>query len=109
MNNQTKKKMQPKYLKNLLLLFLISHTWILQAQDNEAYKVLAIKNVNIIPMTLENQIIKHATVVIEGNKITSINKPVPSSAHIIEGKGKWLIPGLIDMHLHAFASIDFGA
>jgi imidazolonepropionase-like amidohydrolase len=63
-------------------------------------KVIAIKNVNIIPMTLNNKAIEHATVVIDSNKIVSINKQVSAGAEIIDGKGKWLIPGLIDMHVH---------
>jgi imidazolonepropionase-like amidohydrolase len=59
-----------------------------------------IKNVNIIPMTMENRIIANATVVIKDNKILSINNSIPDKAKIINGKGKWLIPGLIDMHVH---------
>lgn len=72
-------------------------------------KIYVIKNVNIIPMTTENAIIKNATVIIKGNKIFSINKAVPDEAKIIDGKGKWLIPGLIDMHVHGLADIDFGS
>ncbi len=51
-------------------------------------------------MTSPNNIIKNATVVIEGNKIKSINGTTPKNAKIIDGKGKWLMPGLIDMHVH---------
>jgi imidazolonepropionase-like amidohydrolase len=63
-------------------------------------KVIALRNVNIIPMTPENKVIELATVVIQGNKILSINAPIPDHATIIDCKGKWLIPGLIDMHVH---------
>lgn len=62
--------------------------------------VFAIKNVNVIPMTLDNKVIENAFVVIKDNKILSINEPAPDNAKIIDGKGKWLIPGLIDMHVH---------
>ncbi len=31
------------------------------------------------------------------------------NAQIINGKGKWLIPGLIDMHVHNLADINFSA
>jgi imidazolonepropionase-like amidohydrolase len=72
-------------------------------------KTFAIRNVNIIPMTLENKIIKNATIVINDHKIVSINATVPNGAKVIEGKGKWLIPGLIDMHIHGFADINFGS
>ncbi len=75
------------------------------AQDD----VYAIMNVNIIPMTTTNTVIENATIVIEGNKILSINKPIPSQAKTIDGKGKWLIPGLIDMHVHNLADINLSS
>jgi len=60
----------------------------------------AIKDVNIIPLNNPHEILWHATVVIAGNRIESLNGPIPKSAVIINGYGKWLIPGLIDMHVH---------
>ena len=60
-------------------------------------------------MTTENKIIENATVVIKDKKILSINEPVPQGARIIDGKGKWLMPGLIDMHVHNLADINFSA
>ncbi|GHC61134.1 Amidohydrolase family protein [Ulvibacter litoralis] len=63
----------------------------------------AIKNVNVIPMTKENKVIENATVVIKENKIYAINKSIPENSTIIDGKEKWLIPGLIDMHVHNLA------
>jgi imidazolonepropionase-like amidohydrolase len=70
-------------------------------------EVYAIKNVNIIPMTTGDTIINHATIVIKDKKISSINAPIPAGATIIDGKDKWLIPGLIDMHVHNLADISF--
>ncbi|MEZ4785841.1 MAG: amidohydrolase family protein [Candidatus Kapaibacterium sp.] len=58
-------------------------------------------------MTTDNQIIEDATVVIEDEKIISINEPIPEGAEIIEGEGKWLIPGLIDMHVHTLTDGHF--
>jgi imidazolonepropionase-like amidohydrolase len=41
------------------------------------------------------------TVIISGHRITQISEaPPPNDAKIIEGKGKFLVPGLCDMHLH---------
>jgi hypothetical protein len=42
------------------------------------------------------------TVVITNNKITAISKKVkaPQNATVIDAKGKFLIPGLWDMHVH---------
>jgi imidazolonepropionase-like amidohydrolase len=67
----------------------------------------AIKNVNVITMSSANKIINNATVIIKDNKISSINEPIPNQTTIIDGKGKWLIPGLIDMHVHNLADINF--
>jgi imidazolonepropionase-like amidohydrolase len=63
-------------------------------------KSFAIINVNVIPMINTGEVLPAATVIIENGKIVSINGPVPDDARIINGKGKWLIPGLIDMHVH---------
>lgn len=51
-------------------------------------------------MTLPDNIINNATVVITDNHIQSINGSIPKNATIIDGKGKWMMPGLIDMHVH---------
>ena len=59
-----------------------------------------IKKVNVITMNASNAIIENATVVISDNLIQSINGTIPKNAKVIDGKGKWLIPGLIDAHVH---------
>lgn len=111
--------MDQNYLKNLSLFLLLSFTMIFngcknsstnysQKEKTQLQQIFVIKNVNIIPMTSENGIIENATIVIENKKIVSINKPIPDSAKIIDGKGKWLIPGLIDMHVHTPADANFG-
>ncbi|OXA82028.1 Imidazolonepropionase [Flavobacterium aquidurense] len=73
---------------------------------NETY---AIRNVNIITMTTDNKVIKNATLVIKENKIFSINGTIPEDAKIIDAKNKWLIPGLVDMHVHNLADINFAS
>ena len=72
-------------------------------------EVYALKNVNIIPMTTTNKVVENATIVIKDKKIFSINKAIPANATIIDGKGKWLIPGLIDMHVHNLADINLSS
>jgi imidazolonepropionase-like amidohydrolase len=45
------------------------------------------------------------TVVVEGDRISQVGAGggrVPAGAHVIDGTGKFLIPGLWDMHIHAF-------
>ncbi len=75
-------------------------------KENE--KVIVIKNVNVITMNPLTQVLEHATVVIRGSRIESINGVIPDKAQIINGKDKWLIPGLIDMHVHLPTDSYFG-
>ncbi|MCF4101886.1 amidohydrolase family protein [Gillisia sp. M10.2A] len=102
-----------KYLKLLFLIVIINFN--LGAQNKLkleniglANNVYVIKNVNIIPMTTDNKIITNAIVVIKNEKISSINSDsIPKKGKIIDGRGKWLIPGLIDMHVHTNADLNF--
>lgn len=59
-----------------------------------------IKNVNVITMTSPNKIISNTSVLIENNRIKDISDNISSKYKVINGHGKWLIPGLIDMHTH---------
>ena len=51
---------------------------------------------------------RNMTIVIRGERIESVGPaattPVPANSQIIDGKGKWVIPGLIDSHVHFFQS-----
>lgn len=62
--------------------------------------LFVIKNVNVITMVPGAEIMSNTTVIIDSGKIVSLNGPIPDHAEIIDGKGKWLIPGLMDMHVH---------
>jgi hypothetical protein len=69
-----------------------------------AQGLLAIKNVSIVDVK-HNKIQTGKTVVIRNNKIVSINDNVdiPKDANILDGQGKYLIPGLWDMHVHTLS------
>ncbi len=60
----------------------------------------AIEHVTVVPMTENGAVLSDATVVIEKGRIVSLQGPVPKGARRIDGKGRWLIPGLADMHVH---------
>jgi hypothetical protein len=64
-------------------------------------EVLVIKNVAIIDV-INNKITRDRVVVIEGNKIIAVDNQakIPEQARVIDAKGKYLIPGLWDMHTH---------
>lgn len=67
---------------------------------NNDPSLLAIENVTVLPMTEAGTVQVNATVVIENGRIIALRGPIPKGAKRIDGKGKWLIPGLMDMHVH---------
>ncbi len=62
----------------------------------------AINNVSVINV-VNGKVRSNVTVLIKGNRITSITSKAVSTkgVTIIDGKGKYLIPGLWDMHAHS--------
>jgi imidazolonepropionase-like amidohydrolase len=65
--------------------------------------VLAIENVTVLPMDAPRALAGH-TVVVEGRRITALGPTaavkVPQGATRIDGRGKFLMPGLTEMHAH---------
>jgi imidazolonepropionase-like amidohydrolase len=96
--------------QNFLYIFIfifISHKSLSQDQITQQ-KTIVIKNVNVIPMTSPNNVLPDATVIIKNSRIEALNGAIPNDAEIIDGKGKWLIPGLIDMHVHIPTDFSIG-
>lgn len=66
-------------------------------------RTLVFTNVTVIDLT-GNAPQQDMSVAIKGGKIIAIKKTsafrVPIGAQIVDGRGKWLIPGLWDMHVH---------
>jgi imidazolonepropionase-like amidohydrolase len=73
-------------------------------------KQIAIVGVTVVNPEREAKgaAVANATVVISGDRIVAVgpraSTPVPAGAMQIEGRGKWLIPGMIDGHVHFFQS-----
>ncbi len=63
----------------------------------------AFRNVQVFDGT---KIIPRTTVVVDGSKIVAVgvDAKIPAGARVIEGKGKTLMPGLIDSHTHSFGN-----
>ena len=65
--------------------------------------VIAIQGATIITGT-GSASIRNGTVVIDGTRIRDVGArnevQVPKNAQIIDARGKWIIPGLIDAHVH---------
>lgn len=54
----------------------------------------------------EEKVISDATVVIDGEQITRVDKQPPTGAKIIDCTGRFILPGYIDTHVHFFQSAD---
>jgi len=80
----------------LLLLALPIHT--VAAQQTTAFV-----DVTVIPLDRERTL-DHQTVVVQGERIIALGPtartPVPTGAARIDGRGKFLMPGLAEMHAH---------
>jgi imidazolonepropionase-like amidohydrolase len=72
--------------------------------------IVAFVNVNVIPMDRE-RVLKDQTVIIRDGRIAEIGDAgrvkAPAGAMRIDGRGKYLVPGLIDMHTHLFSDDEF--
>lgn len=67
----------------------------------------AFTNVNVVPMD-RDVVLKRQTVLIRDGIITAIGKKVdlPPGTETLDGTGKYLIPGLTDMHVHLLSDTD---
>ncbi len=74
-----------------------------QPRDDDASAVTAFVGVNVIPMDRDT-VLEDQTVIIRNGKIFSVTpasrSEVPEGARRIEGKERWLMPGLTEMHGH---------
>ena len=84
---------------SVLLVGLVFSAALVTAQES----ILAFTHVNVIDAT-GSPVLADMTVIVEGKRILQIGKsdvtPLPKGARVVEGRGKYLIPGLWDMHVH---------
>lgn len=73
------------------------------AANDPTPQTLAIEHVTVVPMS-SRETIRNATVLIRDGKIAAIEPAAKlkatSDMRRIDGRGKWLMPGLTDMHVH---------
>src|SRR5688572_2365624 len=91
--------------RNMVRTFSLSIVFFVTSLNSFAQDSYAIKNVSVITMTKE-EVLPDQTVMVEKGIIKSISPSaetkLSSGVAVIEGKGKFLIPGLFDMHTHFF-------
>ena len=100
------------YEKNIAPLLVIQkefenkfYTDLAQSATEKINTGIAIKNVTVFNAA-EGSTFSNATVLIKNDRIektgSSLNTPVPAGYKIIDGTGKFLMPGLWEMHGHFF-------
>jgi len=83
---------------------------VLKVDIPPAGTLVAITNATIL--TASHGTIENGTVIIRNGKIASVGTglAVPAGAQVIDGKGKFIMPGIIDAHSHSAAeSINEGS
>jgi len=68
---------------------------------------LVIQNANIIDGT-GGPVLEEASVVVEGEKIVEVGRGLdaPRDAQVVDAQGAYLLPGLIDSHVHVCSNSD---
>jgi imidazolonepropionase-like amidohydrolase len=89
---------------NALLLALV-----LQIAPAAAPGTLAIEHVSVITMT-DAQVLADQTVVVRNGRLAALGPAdaaaVPEDSQRIDGRGRFLMPGLADMHVHVWDEND---
>lgn len=88
--------------KSCLIFVVLIFTAAVAAGDNQP-KTIAIVGGMLLD-GYETPAIHHSVVLIQGNKITAAGSKhevsIPKDAQIIDARGKTVLPGLIDLHMH---------
>jgi len=91
------------------LLYLLIPSFIFLFFCSEPKPDIVFKNINVLPMTAEI-IYKNQTVIVRNEKIIETGSSevieIPENSVIIDGENKYLLPGLSDMHVHAWTEND---
>jgi imidazolonepropionase-like amidohydrolase len=93
----------------LLLITLLPTLFVAQTESISQPESLVFNHVTVIDMTGAPPK-PDMTVVIVGNHIAALGKTgiirAPKNAHVVDAPGKYLIPGLWDMHIHVFNNVS---
>src|SRR5262245_15945367 len=74
----------------------------LSACSDKTTSELVITHVNVIPMTSEDLVLQDQDVVVRDGKIAAIHASASyegAGQSTVDGRDKWLIPGLTDAHV----------
>lgn len=86
----------------VIRLFVLLISLFVASPALAANAAVAFVNVDVVPMD-SNRVLRDQTVIVEGGRIAAVGRglQVPAGVKIIDGKGRYLSPGLADMHNHS--------
>lgn len=97
-------------MKKILLLSILLTLLAVVGQASSPAANTTFVGVNVIPMDRE-RVLTDQTVIVRDGVIAEIGDSrkvrVPRDAQRIDGRGKFLIPGLTDMHVHLFTDDEY--
>ena len=97
-------------MKKAIVLFIILLLATMALGQRKTPEIVAFIDVNVIPMDKE-RMLPHQTVIVRDGLIVEIGDVkrvrIPNGSQRIDGTGKFLIPGLTDMHVHLFSDDEF--
>jgi cytosine/adenosine deaminase-related metal-dependent hydrolase len=108
--NSTKSNFSKRFPLQILIIITCINLFVISCDDSDTVQEtestdngIAFVNVNVIPMDHEG-VLEGYTVLVRDDRITEVGPyeevSVPSGAEIIEGDGRYLMPGLAEMHGH---------
>ncbi|MFT7459200.1 MAG: imidazolonepropionase-like amidohydrolase [Planctomycetota bacterium] len=89
--------------KLTITILLIINLFLTPMAAAEKSGIVAIVGATVVDLNGKKPI-KNSVIIVTGERITSIgnadNVSVPANANVIDARGTWLIPGLMNMHVH---------
>lgn len=87
----------------LVALVFLAPSFLFAQQKQEGVTSIVISGGTLVDIRTGRQI-KDSTILIEGSRIKQVGRvgeaAIPSGVQVIDARGKWIIPGLMDMHAH---------
>ena len=93
----------------MMVSALVGAGWVLLAACSQpGPQIVAIRNVTVVDV-IDGVLRPDHTVLVKGNRLAAVGPTseivVSDPAEVIEGRGKFLMPGLWDMHVHSVANV----
>ena len=97
--------MPPKFALNGLLCVMVAS--LLWANGSVAAESLTAYRGATLIDGRGGDVIENATLLVEGERFKAVggaDLPIPDGVNVIDMEGRWIVPGLIDAHIHFMTS-----